>query len=262
MVSNLKASILAWSCFPTLQHFHAADSAEENPFSAEGLDTDFIPSSLRRRCSTLTKVTLAVAHATVRGQSLQDIPTVFSSAHGESEITAALLRDLALEQQLSPMGFSLSVHNAASGLFSIATGNTAASTAIAAGGYSFIMGLCEALLVSVDTTDTPVLYVCSDERVPGVFLRESDGNDRPFAVALLMSASESGGGCPMQVEIRDRAAASDGNSTALSTVGSVESFVRWLNDETSSVQLSDNASVWHCEASTPRASLFRSPFRN
>ncbi|MFN4894402.1 MAG: beta-ketoacyl synthase chain length factor [Pseudomonadota bacterium] len=261
MVTDLKASILGWSCFPGLERFHALDSAEAKTFSAEGLDVDFIPSSLRRRCSTLTKVTLAVAHATVRGKSLQSIPTVFSSAHGESEITAALLRDLAIDQQLSPMGFSLSVHNAASGLFSIATGNTAASTAIAAGERSFIMGLCEALLMSADNPEVPVLYVCSDDRVPSVFLREGDETDRPFAIALLISASEMSEGCAMQVVVGGQARADDEFSTALSSAWSVKSFIRWLNDETSSVQLSDDGSVWCCEASTPRAPLFRSPFR-
>lgn len=76
---------------------------------------------------------------------VRTVPTFYGSSLGEIETMVMLLRMLYEEEgKLSPNRFKNSVHNAASGLLSIATANTAFSTAIAAGERSFEATLIEA----------------------------------------------------------------------------------------------------------------------
>lgn len=72
------------------------------------------------------------------------LPLVFASRHGETfSRTLAILSDLAHDEPLSPTQFSLSVHNAIIGLWSIQRGDTSEMTALAAEGGD---GLEQALL--------------------------------------------------------------------------------------------------------------------
>jgi hypothetical protein len=262
MALDVRATILGWSCYPAPEQWLSPHFSQETQLSVEGLDLDFIPSALRRRCSTLSRVTLAVAHAAARRcADRSSLSTVFSSAHGESEVTAHLLSELANSQQLSPMGFSLSVHNAASGIFSIATGNSAPSTAIAAGHHSFLMGLCEALLVLADAPGKMVLYVCSDDRVPLHFLQAPDPDAFPFAVALLLSSTVALGACDVSVKIGPLAGQASHCLRTASTAAPVQSFMSLLLDRTNSVELEDTANSWHFSSTKSRADLFASPLR-
>ena len=100
------------------------------------------------------------------GGDLSRVATVYSSAWGEIDIMVALLAQIAEgEQGLSPLRFKHSVHNAASGLVSIASGNRGFSTAMAAGRRSFEMGLLEAYgLLAADEPE--VLFCVADDRLP------------------------------------------------------------------------------------------------
>jgi hypothetical protein len=69
---------------------------------------------------------------------------------------------------LSPLSFSRSVHNTASGLFSIATGSTKPSTALAATTSLFLKGLLEAVL-QVLSRGEPVLLVISDQTIAPLY---------------------------------------------------------------------------------------------
>ena len=70
---------------------------------------------LRRRAGFLDKMALEVAYRCLGDRC--DVPTVFSSRHGETSRSVDLLTDLAKGLPLSPTTFGLSVHNAAGGLF-------------------------------------------------------------------------------------------------------------------------------------------------
>lgn len=195
-------TLLSWAFAP--QELLSGSLSSEAPqgLTVEGLELSFIPAMLRRRCSIFSKVTLAVAHAALRRLSHEGpIPTVFASTHGESLVTAELLGELARQQQLSPMGFSLSVHNAASGLFSIATANTAPASALSSASDCLMMGICEALTVLSQGDARRVLLVCSDDLVAAEFRRGDDKVDRPFALALVLGAAEpEGSGCQLSFE--------------------------------------------------------------
>jgi hypothetical protein len=161
-----------------------------------------MPAMLRRRCSVFAKVSLSVAHAALRGLSGDGaVPTVFASTHGESHVTAGLLNELAQSQQLSPMSFSLSVHNAASGLFSIATGNTAPASALSSEFDCLLMGLCEAITMLSQGDAKQVLLVCSDDIVAEEFRRGDERCSPPFAIALLIgTGAEESNSCQLSFE--------------------------------------------------------------
>jgi hypothetical protein len=125
---------------------------------------------LRRFTSLATQLHLevggtALAHAGVKGG---DVHSVFSSALGELETAVVLLTGLADEGAPSPARFAQSVHSAASGLFSIATGNRLASETIAAGPDTFAAALEEAFWIAAESS-APVLLTCADDAAPPLF---------------------------------------------------------------------------------------------
>ena len=110
---------LAWSKAPVV--LPASDAAP---------DVSFLPAMQRRRLSRLARMAFSVGWPLAEG--LQDLPLVFISRHGETPRTLDILSDLADGQPLSPTQFSLSVHNAVIGLWSILRNETSEMTALAA----------------------------------------------------------------------------------------------------------------------------------
>src|SRR4051812_6705411 len=80
-------------------------------------DVSVIPAMLRRRLSPIGRAALSVIMPLADSQGA--MPLVYVSRHGDLNRTLGLLQDLALGEPLSPTAFSLSVHNATAGLFSI-----------------------------------------------------------------------------------------------------------------------------------------------
>jgi len=150
-------------------------------------DVSFVEPMLRRRLSSLTRMTLRVAY-----DCAHDIPNVrfvYASRHGELVRTTAMLEALAGKDELSPAVFSMSVLNASTGLFSMLEKNVAPSTAISAGRSSFGYGLLEACMQLKDHPDQSVLFVYADEPVPSVYGAEELTGSRAHAVGLLLQSS-------------------------------------------------------------------------
>lgn len=159
-------------------------------------DLGFVHPMLRRRLSPLARAALHVANACAH-----DCPTasfVFASRHGELQRTVELLRNLAREEELSPTLFSLSVLNSSAGIFSIARGDHAPATAIAAGHESFGCGLLEAHLRAQADAERPVVYVYADTPAPEPLGRQSGDPQSAFALGLLLGAE---GNLRLQTEI-------------------------------------------------------------
>ena len=100
--------------------------------SGEQPDVSFLPALQRRRLSRLARMAFHVAWPLA--DAAGPLPLVFASRHGETPRTLAILSDLAHDEPLSPTQFSLSVHNAIIGLWSIQRGDTSEMTALAAEG--------------------------------------------------------------------------------------------------------------------------------
>jgi hypothetical protein len=142
-----------------------------------------MPSILRRRAGFLGKMAMEVAYQCLGARI--DIPTVFSSRHGEASRSADLLLDLAHGVPLSPTSFSLSVHNAAGGLFSIARGDRAPNMALAAGASSVEHAVIEACgLISEGASE--VLLVVYDCPLPPLYSDFEDCDEQPYAWAWLV----------------------------------------------------------------------------
>jgi hypothetical protein len=127
-----------------------------------------LPPAERRRTGAVIKLALAIGfEATSRaGVNPAELPTVFSSSGSDGINCHDICQTLATgDRQLSPTRFHNSVHNAASGYWSIAAGATPSSSVLCAFDASFGAGLLEALtLVVVDKT--PVLLLAYDVGYP------------------------------------------------------------------------------------------------
>ena len=161
-----------------------------------------LPSTERRRTGRVVKLALAVAAEAVSraGIPAQQLQSVFSSSGGDGHNCHEICQALAaVPREISPTRFSNSVHNAAAGYWSIATGATLASTVLCAFDGSFCAALLEALTqVSVDRA--PVLLVAYDTEYPDP-LRGKRPVPDALGVALVLTPS-AGPGSLARLEAR------------------------------------------------------------
>jgi Beta-ketoacyl synthase, N-terminal domain len=147
-----------------------------------------LPAAERRRTGRVVKLTLAVAlEATSQsGESPGALASVFSSSGADGQNCHELCQALSLpEREISPTRFANSVHNAASGYWSIATGAMAESNVLCVFDASFCAGLLEALTqVAVDRR--PVLLVAYDSEYPPPLHAKRPIPD-VFGVALVLT---------------------------------------------------------------------------
>lgn len=127
-----------------------------------------LPATERRRSGKSVK--LAVDLATQAVRTAQIDPTqpaaVFASTSGDTEVLTDICVALATDDRMiSPMRFHNSVHNAASGYWTIAQNNHQPTTAVALHHLTASAGLLEAV-TQVVTEHTPVLLVIYDIPFP------------------------------------------------------------------------------------------------
>ena len=165
--------------------------AGEEPYSPQPTTVpapNGLPAAERRRTGATVKLALSVAQQAVAAAGVDPtgIPAVFSSSGGDGLICHEICETLAsADRQLSPTRFHNSVHNASAGYWSLATGATAASTALCAHDGSFTAGLLEALaLVSADRVT--VLLNAYDTSYPEP-LRSKRPLPDSFALALILT---------------------------------------------------------------------------
>lgn len=157
------------------------------PASEASPDVSFLPAMQRRRLSRLARMAFSVGWPMAEG--LQDLPLVFISRHGETPRTLDILSDLANDQPLSPTQFSLSVHNAVIGLWSILRGETSEMTALAAAGDGLEHGLIEACAL-LNEGAPAVLLVITEEQPPDAYASWIDDVPFPYAVGLLLTPGQ------------------------------------------------------------------------
>jgi hypothetical protein len=147
-----------------------------------------LPPNERRRAPESVLLAVEVADQAV-AMSRRDpaiLACVFASSHGDQPITDYMCATLArAPAELSPIRFHNSVHNAAVGYWTMASGCHAPSTAVAAQRASFGAGLLEAAS-QVLAERRAVLLVCSDTAGSGP-LREVTGCAQAFGCALVLA---------------------------------------------------------------------------
>ena len=147
-----------------------------------------LPAAERRRSSSIVKLTLATGLEAIAAAGLDaaQIPSVFSASGGDGNNCHEICQMLASDdRQISPTRFHNSVHNAAAGYWSIATGAMTASSVLCAFDASFGAGLLETLS-QVIVDDTRSLLLACDTPYP-----EPLHSARPipdaFGVALILA---------------------------------------------------------------------------
>lgn len=141
----------------------------------------FLPALQRRRLSALGRMLFHVAWPLAEGQP--PMPLVFVSRHGETPRTLAILQALAADESLSPTQFSLSVHNAIIGQWSILRGDSSEMSALAGEGDGLEHGLLEALSL-LNEGASSVLLVMAEEAQPQLYAPFI--TDVPCAYALAL----------------------------------------------------------------------------
>jgi hypothetical protein len=162
-----------WAAWPSAQ-----------PPAAASPDVAFIDASLRRRLGPLARMMLHVARECIADTGPARL--VFASRHGELGYTVSLLSALAAAEPLSPTAFSLSVHNAAAGLFSTSRRDRSASTAIAAGPETLGQALVEAHGQLACDPGESVLVVYGDCPLPEEYAEFEEVSDRSHGRALAL----------------------------------------------------------------------------
>ena len=144
-------------------------------------DVSFISPMERRRLTALEKAAISVAWKAQEAVGGAPDVVVFASRWGEIGTTLKLMRQMFEEGEMSPAGFSNSVHNAAPGHFSLLTKNHAPYTAIAAAETTYEMGLLEA-----STYPGRVLFVYAEEATPELYRPHFADIQQAHAVAMVV----------------------------------------------------------------------------
>ncbi len=112
-------------------------------------------------------------------------PIVFGSRHGEAARSFALLEELAEGGAVSPQAFSIAVHNAVPGIYTIERGTPASVSALSAGPDTFANCLIEAVLQLADGAPEVWLCVC-EEPLPDAYACFADEPQAAYAFALAL----------------------------------------------------------------------------
>jgi hypothetical protein len=146
-----------------------------------------LPPAERRRAGRVVKLALAIAAEASTRADLDpgSLPSVFSSSGGDGQNCHELCVTLATsERAVSPTRFSNSVHNAAAGYWSIATGARGTANVLCAYDASFGAGLLEALALA-RAQRAGVLLVTYDTEYPAPLFAHRPIPDA-FGIALVL----------------------------------------------------------------------------
>ena len=151
----------------------------------------------RRRLGPLARVVFHVL-GQCADTSRQE-PVVFSSLMGEIQRTQSIINDIAADQPVSPAAFSLSVHNAISGQWSLIHGIKAPMVALSPTEGSFVAALIEAAGILQENIYREVNIVLYEEDYPAFYAPFLKGPTAPTALALRLvtKAQASSGAIPL-----------------------------------------------------------------
>lgn len=162
---------------------------------------DWVVPMQRRRLSPFAKMALYCAYQ-ASAEIAEPLPSIFCSRHGDLHKTSILLADLVQSESLSPTAFSLSVHNAVSGLFTILTKNKQATNTVVAGSNTLLMAIVDGYARLNSGHADQLLVVHCDQALPDIYLSYADELQIDHAVAFIISR-ESVSPHSIEVDIND-----------------------------------------------------------
>lgn len=180
-ITDMSAPLLEFSV-PSWSSWQASTSAD-----AQQPDVSAIPAMLRRRLNLLGRACASQALPYLKEQP--ELPIVYCSQHGDIERTLNILLELAKTGDISPMNFSLAVHNAVCGVMSIHAGVRGPINSIAAGEDYMLPVLIEALGL-LNENHSRVLCVVCDVPLPDIYQSENSQPSTAFASAFLVERAK------------------------------------------------------------------------
>lgn len=162
--------------------------------SGEAPDVGFLPMLQRRRLSPLARAACAVAWncREVAGE----MPAIFYSSHGESQFYLDMLQDMAAGEALSPSRFSLSVHNAIAGLYSLQSQSFLPYVALAGGVDGLYAAFVEAAGWLLEVPQ--VMVVCYEQPLPALYQTYVPSSSCLWALAMVLAR---GSACGYQLHL-------------------------------------------------------------
>ena len=157
---------------------------------------DSVPKMLQRRLSPLAKAVFNSADKCI--VTSEQIPIVFSSANGEICKSLAMLNAIQAGDEVSPAAFSLSVHNAIAGLFSIVYANQQEITVIASGQEGIAPAFIEGLGILQEGAQA-VLLVLYDEPIADFYPVSPFNLNADNMCALTLRIALTGDGLPLEL---------------------------------------------------------------
>jgi len=154
-----------------------------------------IPKMLKRRLSPLAKIVFCAAIPCIAENT--NIPTVFSSTHGELAKSFEMMEMIEVGEEISPTAFSLSVHNAIAGLFSMVYKNKLQTTVLAPGEEGIAAAFIEAMGL-LDEGEDEVLIVLYDEPLVDFYPAEPFQLTADNSRAIALRISKTGSGIPIR----------------------------------------------------------------
>jgi hypothetical protein len=194
-----------------------------------------VPKALQRRLTPLAAAVFNAAEACIDpGQSL---PIVFSTAQGETNKSLEMLKSIQSGEEVSPTAFSLSVHNAIAGLFSMAYANHQEITVVAPGQDGIAPAFIEALGL-LQEGHREILMVLYDEPLVDFYPTQPFAVNAPTTCALALRVSLAGEGLALRLsrsgELRD-----DGEHAL-----QIFSFLKFLVADDRSLVLGNHRHSW------------------
>ena len=177
-------------------HCHDSTATESPILVSQSPDVSLIPALLRRRLNPMGR---ACVSEMLRHLQEGDNPAVvYCSRHGDIERTLSVLMEQARGEPLSPMNFSLAVHNAITGVISIHQQISANISSIAAGEECLVPVLLEAAGLLSD--DCPaVLCVFCDVPLPEIYRDPRQQTPAPYAACIEITRDK---GLAINLELR------------------------------------------------------------
>lgn len=201
----------------------------------ESIALQQIPPLLRRRFDTLGKCAMGAVLALLNDDD--KIPSIFASRHGDTALSLSLLEDMGKDEPISPTSFSLAVHNAVGGLYSIVRKDTSAVTAISTMDGLILNTLFEAVGQLQDSTR--VLCVIYDIPLPKLYQKYSESEAFPYAIAMILNSEE---GEPYTIEQGKVNALPEDASKPISS--EMLSFMKILTGLSTEMQVELNSVEW------------------
>jgi len=181
--------------------------AAETPYAPA-----LLPPNERRRATASVKLAFRAAEdaVTAAGADARQLASVFSSSDADMGVLHRICAALAQTPRvISPTDFHNSMHNAASGYWSIGVGSMAPTTTVSAYDASFTAGLIEAVALARDRA-ADVLLVVYDAIAPQPLAAK-----RPLAVtagiALIIAPGSTGAAGRLTLELDGAAETSCAN---------------------------------------------------